>query len=130
MPAPVYEIFWGCTVAASGGQEACGDGTPGLRSGIMTTKIFNRRTDVVFREVAGENLLVPIRGELADLQRIFSVNAVGGCIWELLDGRRSLAAIAETVSQRFDGFDSGRVALDVADFVQELVDAKLAFEVT
>lgn len=95
----------------------------------MTTKIFNRRTDVVFREVAGENLLVPIRGELADLQRIFSVNAVGGCIWELLDGRRSLAAVTDAVCRRFDGFDPARVESDVADFVQDLVAAKLAFEV-
>ena len=95
----------------------------------MTTKIFNRRTDVVFREVAGENLLVPIRGELADLQRIFSVNAVGGCIWALLDGRRSLAAITETVRNRFDGSDPVQVECDVADFVQDLVDANLAFEV-
>ena len=93
------------------------------------TRVFGKRSDVVFREVAGENLLVPIRGELADLERIFSVNAVGGCIWALLDGRRSLDDITKTVCQRFDGSEPGRVESDVAAFVDDLVAAKLAFEV-
>ena len=39
--------------------------------------IYQHSPDVVARQILGETLLVPIRGELADLQRIFALNPAG-----------------------------------------------------
>lgn len=95
----------------------------------MNEKTYDKRPDIIFREVAGENLLVPIRGDLADMRRIFSINAVGGHVWELLDGRRPMKEIVEAVCGRFDTPDPDRVKADVSAFVTGLVEAQLAFEV-
>ncbi|MBI9082900.1 MAG: PqqD family protein [Desulfobacterales bacterium] len=95
----------------------------------MKEKTYDKRPDIIFREVAGENLLVPIRGDLADMRRIFSINAVGGCVWELLDGQRSMKRIVEAVCDRFDAPDPDQVKADVLAFVSGLLEAQLAFEV-
>jgi Coenzyme PQQ synthesis protein D (PqqD) len=101
-------------------------GEPGMDR-IMKEKIYNKRPDIVFREIAGENLLVPIRGDLANMQRIFSVNAVGGFVWDRLDGKQSVQEIAAVV---YDHFDAARTQIDfdVESFIASLVDADLVVE--
>jgi hypothetical protein len=55
--------------------------------------VFAQRANVVLREVAGEQLLVPVRREVADLRSIFVVTGIGAFIWGLLDGLSTLAAV-------------------------------------
>ena len=39
---------------------------------ISGTDIFQRKQDIVMREIAGERLIIPISGDLAEMDRIFS----------------------------------------------------------
>lgn len=39
-------------------------------------KVYRHSGDVVNRQILGDTLLVPVRGKLADLQRIFALNPV------------------------------------------------------
>jgi len=86
--------------------------------------VFRRRGDHVTREVAGETIVVPIRGSLADLQRVFALNPVAACIWERLDGRRDLAAARDAVLERFDA-PRQRVEADLLSFVDQALRAGL-----
>ena len=91
-------------------------------------KTFAQADNIVHRKIAGEELLVPIRGELADMQRIFTLNAVGGQVWKRLDGKLSLEKVAQAIFDRFDA-DREQVEEDVQAFVSHLVEAGLAVEV-
>jgi hypothetical protein len=57
---------------------------------------------LVTRRIAGETILVPVAGDVADLDAIYTLNEVGSFIWHLVDGRRSALAIAEAVSTEYD----------------------------
>ena len=87
-------------------------------------EVYRIRGDVVRREIAGETILVPVRGNLADMQRIFSLNAVGACVWESLDGERALSAAREAVLGRFDA-PPGEVEADILEFIDSPVEAGL-----
>lgn len=89
---------------------------------------YRRSAEVVARTIAGEFFLVPVKGRLADLQKIFTVNAVGERVWEALDGRTSAAAICRLVA---DSFESGEadVCEDVRAFLHELSAAGLIEQV-
>jgi hypothetical protein len=56
----------------------------------------------VTRRIAGETILVPVTGEVADLEAVYTLNEVGSLIWQLLDGRRSVQSIAGAVCAEFD----------------------------
>jgi hypothetical protein len=56
----------------------------------------------VTRRIAGETILVPVTGHVAELDSIYTLNEVGSFIWHLIDGRRSARAIAEAVSAEYD----------------------------
>ena len=54
------------------------------------------------RNVAGETLLVPISGELADLEQIFVLNDVGSFLWQKLDGAQTLEDILNKLCEEYD----------------------------
>ena len=83
-----------------------------------------RLEDVVLREIAGEVFLVPIRGQLADLQELFVLNPVGEWIWQHLDGASTLDELAEGVRARF-AVSPDEARTDLRDFVGELAEACL-----
>lgn len=92
-------------------------------------RVFRRNADVVDRHILDETLLVPIRGQLSDLQRIFSLNPVAEFIWSQLDGVQDLSAIAEKVTGAFEVAPEEAEA-DVAGFVADLAAAGLVTELT
>jgi len=93
------------------------------------SRVFRRIEHVVTREIAGEFLLVPIKGRLADLQQIFAVNEVGRFIWEQLDGRRDLAQLHAALLYRFD-VTPAQAQADLGDFIRHLWAAELLEEVS
>lgn len=91
---------------------------------VTESAVFRKQHDIVHRTIAGEALLVPIRGELADMQRIYSLNPVADFIWERIDGAATVAAIADAV---IDGFetDADGALQDTHALIAELAAAGL-----
>jgi hypothetical protein len=83
-------------------------------------KMLNVRKEIVSREIAGETLLIPISGKLANLQRIYSLNPVAECIWKQLDGKKTLQEISESVLSVFE-VERTQADGDIQEFVAELL---------
>lgn len=87
----------------------------------MEKEIIYKKSDrIVSRKVAGETILVPIKGNLADMQKIFSLNKVGDFIWNLIDGKRSISEICKEVMLRFD-VDEDILNIDIKSFIKDLI---------
>ena len=86
--------------------------------------MYQRATSVVLRRVAGEVLLVPVAGALADLQRVFALDEVGAAIWEHLDGPRTVAQIRDALLDRFE-VAADELERDLGQFLEELRSAEL-----
>jgi hypothetical protein len=99
-------------------------GSAKIRWGV----VLARREEIISREIAGETILVPIRGKLVDLQRIFALNPVAAHIWQGLDGEKNLAEIRDSVLDVFE-VERDRADADIQEFVAELLDAELVEEV-
>jgi coenzyme PQQ biosynthesis protein PqqD len=78
-----------------------------------------RRSDVL-AEAAGDTviLLTPDTGEY------FTLNEVGGRIWELSDGSRSVAEIAAMLTREYEA-PAEQIQADVLDVLGELAKEKL-----
>ncbi len=81
--------------------------------------IYSKNPDVVFRRIAGEFILVPIRQKAVDLKSVYTLNETGAMVWELLDGRRSVGEIGERISGEFD-VDAERARSDVSGIISQL----------
>ena len=85
---------------------------------------YQKTDDVVQRHVAGEDILVPVRGSIADLQRLYALDSVAKFAWDLFDGRHSLNEIAAEIAGAFD-IDFDAALNDLRVFVQDLLDHDL-----
>jgi hypothetical protein len=68
---------------------------------VSTGDVYRCRDNLVTREIVGETIIVPITGELADLQHVYSLNATGAFVWGRLDGSASLEIIHQAVTKHF-----------------------------
>ncbi|MBN1268457.1 MAG: PqqD family protein [Kiritimatiellae bacterium] len=90
--------------------------------------MYRKKESLLSRQIAGETIVVPIRGKLADMQRIFALNSVAEHIWDRIDGRRDTDEIRRGIVERFE-IDEVQARRDLDEFVRQLLDAGLVEEV-
>jgi hypothetical protein len=89
--------------------------------------VFTKADNIVTRKVMDETLLVPISGELASMDNLYSLNEIGAYIWEALDGSHSLAEIGTQLERLYDT-NLETIESDVLDIVSEFFEAGLVVE--
>jgi hypothetical protein len=78
-----------------------------------------RHPDFIFRRIADELILVPIRQQVGDLQSIYTLTPVAAQIWEWLDGTHSVGQIIRRLTDEYDVTEHSAES-DVLAFVSEL----------
>jgi hypothetical protein len=80
---------------------------------------YERNPSVVSRQIAGETILVPIRGNAADLESIYMLNETAASAWSLMDGRHTLEQIRDAILAEYavGGEDAER---DLIELVTQL----------
>jgi hypothetical protein len=86
--------------------------------------IVRASSSCVTRVIAGETLIVPIAGGVADLEAIYTLNDVGSRVWDLLESPISTRQIAERIAADFE-VPAQTAVRDVAEFVDTLRAAGL-----
>jgi len=91
---------------------------------MSEASVYRRSQSVVSRQIAGETLVVPIRGRVGDLASIYSFNETGSVLWNALEHPRTLESLTSLLCQSFDvgQLDARR---DVDAFVREMEAAGL-----
>ena len=83
-----------------------------------------RSKAVVSRVMAGETLIIPIRGHVGDLASIYSFNPTGSLIWKMLEEKTSIPQLVDGVAHEY-GMETAHVEGDVRKFVDEMISAGL-----
>ena len=91
---------------------------------VQGSGVYRRSPDVVCRQVGHESILVPIRHNVGNLDFVYTLSPVAARIWALLDGSRSIAAVADELCSEFD-VDHETAAADIARLVADLAEASL-----
>ncbi len=85
----------------------------------MREEIYRRKKGVVHRKILDEYILVDTReGE------VLTLNEVGGEIWDLIDGRRSVAEIIRMLVEQYEVSEEDAEG-DVEEFLTQLLEAGL-----
>ena len=100
------------------------DAAPGARDIPADPVGLVRVSHCVTRAIAGETLIIPIARATADLESIFTLNAVASRIWELLERPTAASQLVTTIVQEFD-VSPADAEQDVSEFVDSLRAAGL-----
>jgi hypothetical protein len=85
---------------------------------------YVRSSSVVSRVIAGETLIVPVRGGVGDLASIYSLNEVASSIWTAIAQPCGQDEIVERIAEEFSG-EGPQVEQDVKCFLAEMQSAGL-----
>jgi hypothetical protein len=91
---------------------------PGL-STMMASQYYVRSDSVVSRVIAGETLVVPVRGSVGDLASIYSLNSVGSTIWQALERPKEVDELTGLVECEYE-VTSNQARQDVTRFLAEM----------
>jgi len=95
-----------------------------VQSGSQLEQVYVRSQSVVARRVAGETLIVPVRGKVGDLASIYSFNQTGSLIWQSMESPRCLAQLVYAVEQEYEVAHE-RAEQDVKEFLHDTLSAGL-----
>ena len=80
---------------------------------------FTKNTNVAWREIADEIIVVPISRRRTDLDSVYVLNDVGARIWQLLDGERDLDDIVAVLADEYE-VDRAEAEADLSAYLTEL----------
>jgi Coenzyme PQQ synthesis protein D (PqqD) len=86
------------------------------------SSVYGRRDRVMVQQVEGSSVLLDI-----DSGEYFALNEVGGRVWELCDGSRSVASIAASLGSEYD-VDGATALRDAGELLVRLAGAGLVVE--
>jgi hypothetical protein len=89
---------------------------------INEQSVLGRQDRVMMQQVEGDSVLLDI-----DSGEYYSLNQVGGRIWELCDGTRSVGAIAEVLCTEYDVTRETALS-DASELLASFADAGLVAE--
>ncbi len=87
---------------------------------VSLKQIPSHSASVVTRKTGDEYVLVPVTGDIASMDSIYTLNGTGAFIWEQIDGKRSLEEIISLLTEEFDT-DRETAENDVIVFVEEMI---------
>lgn len=64
--------------------------------------VLKKNPDVVTRQIDKETILVPIFNRSDEMNCIYTLNRAASIVWDMLDGKRTVAEIKKTVLRKFD----------------------------
>ncbi len=93
----------------------------------MTVR-YARNPDFVFRKIADEVILVPVRATGTPMGSVYTLNEVGAAIWNLLDGQNSVQDVRDRIVEQFEVTPDDAEA-DVKEFLARLETARAVLPV-
>ncbi len=90
--------------------------------------VFARNEEVVSRKIVDELILVPMRKDVADMETLYTLNEVGARVYELIDGKRALREIVNTIVTEFE-VTKQQAESDVREFIAQLLEVESIYEV-
>lgn len=82
-------------------------------------KTMKIKKEVVFRSVAGENMLIPVGETVSEYNGIFSMTEVGAEIWKAIENGLDEDAIVNRIMQAYE-IDKATAEADVKGFIEKL----------
>ena len=90
-------------------------------------KIYSKSDSIVFRKIADEFILVPIRQNVGDLESIYTLNETGARIWELIDGKKKVNDIKDMIVDEFE-VPPEKAEKDIIEHLMQLEEIKAIVE--
>ena len=82
-------------------------------------RVLSNSPHIVTKKTGKEYVLVPLADNIADMNRLFTLNETGAFIWELIDGKKNVGEIINALTDEYD-IDNETASKDVLLFIENM----------
>jgi hypothetical protein len=82
-------------------------------------RVLSHSPHIVTKKTGKEYVLVPLADNIADMNRLFTLNETGAFIWELIDGKKNVGEIINALTDEYD-IDNETASKDVLLFIENM----------
>lgn len=101
-----------------------------MPSPVGLTCIYKISEDIIFKEIEGTSILIPVISGVGDLNSdIFQLNETGSRVWEMLDGKTPLEKIILTLIDEYDA-PTKIIEQDVLNLIRNLLKKQFVYEIS
>ncbi|MCX6271514.1 MAG: PqqD family protein [Bacteroidetes bacterium] len=86
---------------------------------MILSSVYEHMPDLVSRKTGNEYIIVPLRGQVADMNSLFTLNETGAFIWELIDGEKDVAQIVCCLMEEY-GIEEPVARHDVVELLEKM----------
>lgn len=90
---------------------------------MATKTVFRKNPNMVTRVIEDETILLPIYKTSDEINCIYTLNKVASRVWELIDGKKTLAKIKSQLLKEFDATPK-EIDKEMNSFLKDLVEIK------
>lgn len=90
---------------------------------IKDNVVLRKNSDIIARVIDDQVILIPIYKASDEINCIYTLNNVGSVLWELINGKRSVADIKKQALKDFDT-TAKEVDKELGKFLKELIEIK------
>lgn len=92
---------------------------------VDVNSVYVPSEDVVARKIEGEIVIIPLTSGVGDMEdELYTLNETGRVIWTGLEEKKSLKALSEELSSRFDA-PPDTIEKDIIGLIGELLKRKM-----
>ena len=89
---------------------------------------YQRNPNFVFRRIVDEAVLVPIHGDVADMECIYTLSDVGAFVWSRMETAATTHELQAAVLEEYSA-EPAAVASDLEAFLREMLSIGAVHEV-
>ncbi|MHB1325816.1 MAG: PqqD family protein [Thermoleophilia bacterium] len=90
---------------------------------MQAKKKYEQSSDMVWRQIGEETILVPINREVGNLNNVFTLNDTAAFIWSMIDGEKSLGEIRDALVAEYE-VDPEKAEQDLDQCIAQLEELK------
>ena len=81
--------------------------------------VISHSSEIVTKKTGKEYVLVPLANNIADMNRLFTLNETGAFIWELIDGKKNVEEIIAAFTEEYD-INGETATKDILSFIENM----------
>ena len=91
---------------------------------INLESVPQKSSNIVFRKIEDEYILVPMLASSAEVEHIFNINKVGADVWERINGEKTVGEIVDELVGEYEATPE-QIKDDVLCFLNDIAEAKI-----
>jgi hypothetical protein len=86
---------------------------------IAENSFIDKQKNIIAKKINNEYILVPLTGNVANMEALYTLNETAAFLWEKIDGTKNITGLAEEIVKEFK-VELPEAMFDTKDFLEKI----------